>query len=527
MSREPVRAVAYSRVSTGRQVDGSSLGTQAQTCRDDIARRGWTPAGEYIERGVSGARESRPALDKLVADAEAGMFDAVVVAKLDRLGRSLFHLAKLTADFQRQGVRMVVVADGVDTGTETGRLLVGILGSIAEWERQRIRDRYYGGLRARVAEGGFVGSTAPYGYRIVKDAQRGRGVRLAIDEAQAACIRAMYELLVRDRVPIARAAEQLNAAGHRPARSERWTAEVLARWARGDTPGTAGGLWVWGDLTAEVPAILSPRETAEWQAWRSDTAVSQTGHGKYLLSGLVATPCGRSFHGRTAGKQAPTYSCRHRLTARGPDKCGCLNVSVAALDALVWGRVAELLTDPHAIKTIAAHAVSDAPSWVDDQMDAAMSAASDLRERVAVEYQAALDDGFDAETARAMVRGRQEALKAAQAEVSRLGKVRARAARSGSARTLQDVAEQVRQRVESGQDDKRAVLDALGVQVRVTRYEPCPACGGSGYQSLPPGSGRRFPPACAHCNRMRMLPVVDLDITAPEALLGLSAEAAG
>lgn len=521
----PSRAAVYVRVSTASQVDGTSLDGQLDVCRSEIGRHGWTVVEVYSDAGVSGARASRPALDRLVDDAEAGRVDVVVVSRLDRLGRSLPHLAGLVARLHEQGVRLLAISDGIDTGTDTGRLLVGILGSIAEWERTRIFERTAEGLARRAAEGGFVSSTAPHGYQAVPDVKRGRGVVLAINPTAAACIRAMYDLLVAQRVSMRTAVERLNAAGHRSASGQPWSVETLSRWARGSAPETCAGTWRWGEHEVPIPAIITAAELVEWRAWIADTTTPQTDHGGYLLSGFVTTLCGRRFLGRTATGQTPTYTCRHRTTARGDNKCGCLNIAVDALDNLVWGRVETMLTDPGALRELAAEAAGLRvdPADVGAQIAAATAAVTDLQSRIATDYQAAIADGFDATTARQMMSGLRAELVSAQSSVSQLGKARARVRRAGSDRLLRDTAERIRRDVGAFTVvEKRAVFGALGVRVDVTGYEPCSSCGGSGYEPCPPGSGRRWPPRCVHCARMRMLPVVELSISSPERLLVLA-----
>ena len=112
------------------------------------SRRGWRVVGVYKDEGVSGAKDKRPALDELLRDVGAGKLDLVAVVKLDRLGRSLQHLLKLLAVFDEASVGFVSVNDtGIDTTTPTGRLLLQILGSFAEYELAILKERTRAGLR--------------------------------------------------------------------------------------------------------------------------------------------------------------------------------------------------------------------------------------------------------------------------------------------------------------------------------------------------------------------------------------------
>ena len=122
-----------------------------------VEARGWT-AIEYVDQGVSGARDRRPELDRLVADVRLHRVQSVVWWRLDRLGRNLRHLVLLLDEWQSRGVTFVTMSEGIDTSTPAGRLVAGVLGSIAEFERERVRERVMAGLQrpertASVSEG--------------------------------------------------------------------------------------------------------------------------------------------------------------------------------------------------------------------------------------------------------------------------------------------------------------------------------------------------------------------------------------
>lgn len=525
------RAAIYARVSTGNQVDGTSIDSQRDHCRAAARLFGCTVTGEYVDAGVSGAKDSRPALDEMLAAAAAGTIDVVVVAKLDRLGRSLLHLLTLMKRLDALGVRVVSASDNIDTKTPAGRMMLQLLGVFAEFERERIRERSREGVRRRVEDGGFVCSTPPYGYRTVPDPSGRRGVVLAIDPAQARCIREIYRLLVQQRTQLTRAVEILNNAGHRSSSGVPWTSGTLARWARGDSPGTAAGTWRWNDLAVDVPAILTEQEIRDWAAWKRDTTLPQTDHGTYLLGGRVSTPCGGRYHGRTAGKQAPVYACRRRLTTKAtdPHRCGCFSILVDALDNAVWSEVRNALMRPSSLAALAREAAGEGhpvigANTLATRIEDVAQVIADLQQRIASEYQAARDDGFDATTARLMVQPLQADLKQAQSDLSRLGKARAALIRvAADSEQLQTTLERVRGRIDDlDTPGQQAVLDALAVEVRVSDYKPCPACGGSGYQPIAGKNGRGWPPRCETCLRMRRLPVVEVQIIAPEALLLLT-----
>jgi DNA invertase Pin-like site-specific DNA recombinase len=147
-----MRAAVYARVSTLDQEPENQL----QEIRRYAQARGWA-AVEYVDRGVSGAKDRRPALDQMLADAKRRKFDVVVCWRLDRLGRNLKHLISLLDELQALGVAFVSLAEGIDATTPAGKLQMHILGAIAEFERDRIRERVRAGLARARAQGQRLG----------------------------------------------------------------------------------------------------------------------------------------------------------------------------------------------------------------------------------------------------------------------------------------------------------------------------------------------------------------------------------
>src|SRR5438552_7483397 len=143
-----MKAGIYARVSTVDQEPENQL----QELRRYIEARHWT-AAEYVDRGVSGAKDRRPALDQMITDAKRRKFDVLVCWRLDRLGRNLKHLITLLENLQALGVAFVSLAEGIDATTPAGKLQMHILGAIAEFERERIRERVVAGLARAKAEG--------------------------------------------------------------------------------------------------------------------------------------------------------------------------------------------------------------------------------------------------------------------------------------------------------------------------------------------------------------------------------------
>jgi DNA invertase Pin-like site-specific DNA recombinase len=130
---------------------------QLAELREFASRRGWEITSEYVDEGVSGSKESRPALNRLMADAHRRRFDAVLVWKIDRFGRSLKHLVNALADLDAYGVAFISLRDNLDLTTPTGRLMFQVVGAMAEFERALIQERVRAGLKNAKAKGQRLG----------------------------------------------------------------------------------------------------------------------------------------------------------------------------------------------------------------------------------------------------------------------------------------------------------------------------------------------------------------------------------
>ena len=150
-----LRVALYARVSTSNGQQDPEL--QLSELREYVARRGWEIAEIYTDNGVSGSKDSRPALNRLMDDAGRRKFDAVLVWKLDRFGRSLRHLINALAELEARGIAFVSLRDNLDLGTPSGRLMFQIIGAMAEFERALIQERVKAGLRHARSKGTRLG----------------------------------------------------------------------------------------------------------------------------------------------------------------------------------------------------------------------------------------------------------------------------------------------------------------------------------------------------------------------------------
>lgn len=153
-TKAPTVAI-YARVST----EDQKCDLQLNECREYCERRGWRVVAEYVDTGWSGAKKSRPQLDKLMSAARRHMFDIVLCWKLDRFGRSVSNLLEQIQELNHGGVRFLVITQSIDTddANPSSRLLLQILAAVAEFERSMIRERVKAGLVAAVKRGTKLG----------------------------------------------------------------------------------------------------------------------------------------------------------------------------------------------------------------------------------------------------------------------------------------------------------------------------------------------------------------------------------
>jgi DNA invertase Pin-like site-specific DNA recombinase len=165
-----MRTALYARVSTSGH--GQTVEPQLLELREYCARRGWQIVGEYLDEGISGAKDSRPQLDRMMKDAIRRKLDAVIVWKFDRFARSVSHLLRALETFNALGIAFVSLSEQIDTTTPMGKMIFTVLGAVAELERSLIAERVRAGLRNARAKGKRLGRP-----------------RVAVDTARIAALR--------------------------------------------------------------------------------------------------------------------------------------------------------------------------------------------------------------------------------------------------------------------------------------------------------------------------------------------------
>jgi len=150
-----MKAALYARVST--RDKGQDPEMQLVELREFAVKRGWQITGEFVDVGVSGSKDSRPQLDAMMRLAKTRKLDVIAVWKLDRFGRSLRHLVDSLAELKAVGCAFVSLRDNLDLSTPAGRMMFHVIGAMAEFERELIRERVKAGLAHARSKGQRLG----------------------------------------------------------------------------------------------------------------------------------------------------------------------------------------------------------------------------------------------------------------------------------------------------------------------------------------------------------------------------------
>ena len=155
LSQENIRVAIYARVSTTNH--GQDVGLQTRELEQFAQARGWRVVGSYVDEGISGSKDSRPELNRLMADAHKRRFDVVCVWRFDRFARSVSHLLRALETFKALGIDFVSFSEQMDTSTPAGKMVFTVLGAVAELERSLIVERVRAGMRNARAKGKRIG----------------------------------------------------------------------------------------------------------------------------------------------------------------------------------------------------------------------------------------------------------------------------------------------------------------------------------------------------------------------------------
>jgi site-specific DNA recombinase len=388
-----LRCAVYTRKSTeeGLDMEFNSLDAQREACEAYVARQkaeGWLLIpGRYDDGGFSGGTLERPALQRLIADIEAGRVDVVVVYKIDRLSRSLMDFAKLVEVFDRNDVTFVSVTQSFNTTTSMGRLTLNILLSFAQFEREAIGERIRDKFRASRFRGMWMGGHPPLGYDV-------KNRKLVVNEAEAAIVRMIFERYVRvgSATTLARslAAEGVLTKRGRPIdrgylyillNNRTYVGEAVHKgtaYSGEHRPIIARELW------DKVHAILqeSPRKRAARTRGQNTPAP---------LKGLLFGPDGRALTPSYTrrGNRLYRYYVSTGVIKRGPEACTVRRVPAAEMEAAVIDQIRALVCTPEIVVCTWRHARRHDVSIREDEVRTALA-----------EFNAVWDELFPVEQAR-------------------------------------------------------------------------------------------------------------------------------
>lgn len=352
-------AVIYKRASTNESNQPHSLKTQDVEARRFIERENWELVGVY-EEYASGKDQNRRKLQELLRDARAGHFDIVVFQRIDRLARSLIDLLSIMKELDEAGVAFYSVHERFESETVSGRLLIQVIGALAEFERRLLLERIQGGQRTKVAVKGLPLSRtrAPYGTRVNETTGILEQDLVTDKDGNVVggtwpLVQGMFEDYALRGLSPRTIAQKLTEKGHRTSGGSPWSRQAVYDALRNRT--YVGDIWwdgEWHDGAHsafldeglfELAQTILDRNAVEHSA-----RVAQAGETDYLLSGLFRChSCKASMVGHSTNRRGQRY--RYYYCGRAvkvPTRAGCadpLRVPADPLEQLVVDVVLEVL----------------------------------------------------------------------------------------------------------------------------------------------------------------------------------------
>jgi site-specific DNA recombinase len=358
-----VRCAIYTRKSTeeGLEQEFNSLDAQRESAQAFIASQqheGWVCLPDrYDDGGFTGGNMERPALKRLLADIAEGKVDCVVVYKVDRLSRSLLDFAKMMATFEQHGISFVSVTQQFNTATSMGRLILNVLLSFAQFEREIISERTRDKIAATRRRGKWSGGIPILGYDVDS-----RGGRLLVNEDETARVRAIFQLYLEYQalLPVAQELERRGWV------NKRW--QTRQGRERGGRPfdrtslhrlltnvAYVGKVRYKGEVHAgEHPAIVDAHlfqqvQTLLRQNGSTGGAAVRNEFGAILKGLLRCVPCGcamsPSHTTRSRSKRYRYYVCSS-ATKSGRKSCPAPSIPAGEIERFVVERIRAIGSDP-------------------------------------------------------------------------------------------------------------------------------------------------------------------------------------
>lgn len=368
------KAAIYARVSTAEQAEkGYSLDTQLEECRRRAGELGVKNTEEFVDDGYSGEFIERPALDRLRSQLASKEFAYVIVYDPDRLARNLAHQLIVTEEMEKAGAELVFVSVSFEQSPE-GKLFYSIRGAIADYEKEKIKERSLRGKRGKAAKGKIIADAKPFGYTFDRPTSN-----YTINEAEAVIVRQMYAWLVNEKVGTATICKRLNEQGiPSPRLKKPWIVSAVYRLLTNPLyKGTHVAMrykyqkvgqhkrirelrpeaeWI----EVPVPAIV---DAATWEAARrqlkeNKSLAKRNLKHEQLLNGLVyCGKCGRKMTIAYAGKASDPKSYYVCVSQRsntyiysGQERCDARRIPTETLDKAVFDHLCELSANPKQIR---------------------------------------------------------------------------------------------------------------------------------------------------------------------------------
>jgi site-specific DNA recombinase len=340
------RVALYARVSTDDQVQKYGLSSQVTELRALAARKGYTiaPAAEFLDDGYSGATLDRPALARLRDAVRAGAFDVLLVHDPDRLSRRLAHQLILLDKFQAHGAQVEFLTTPSED-TPEGRLLLNVRGVIAEFEREKIRERTLRGRREKARRGLIPGGTPPFGYR-ADPANSGRWV---VSDDEADIVRLIFRMVAEEQRSVRQVTVELRRLGLRPQRGPEWQRSSVQAVLRnlaytGKARFRSGG----ADIHIDVPVVATAEvfEQARAQLARNRRVLPgrPSAHAWLLKGLLICGRCGRRYLGDASHRRHRYYRCGMQDTYTR--RCGARALRADDVETFIWDTLVGVLRNP-------------------------------------------------------------------------------------------------------------------------------------------------------------------------------------
>lgn len=351
-----MQAAVYIRVSTDDQVKhGYSLAEQREACQNRARHLGAKEIFVFSDEGISGTVLERPGLTEMREAARNGGFQLLVVRDPDRLSRKLAHQLLITEEFEKLGIKLEFL-DFDWKDTPEGRLFYSIRGAIAEYEREKIRDRMGRGKDQKARQGGIPVNFDVYGYNY--NPENGS---VTFREQERKTVIDIFNWFVSEDIGANGVAKRLNEKGIPTRRgASKWHRQVIKQILLNTV---YIGLWRYKDTFIEVPKIIGEDTYNKAQEKLKEARRLYAGKEKqgYLLSGLITcADCGNTMTGVYAkwwGKRERRYTCNK--SCQGFKNQGCRPTKMVLAEPLeeaVWNQVQEWLRDP---ERLAQEAVGD------------------------------------------------------------------------------------------------------------------------------------------------------------------------